>query len=394
MNDQRRLTADAVYRLVDRHESLKTRRFELLPLTGDGAAFTDVQGRGWGSDPTTSPAELADLISSIGTVGQLQPILVEELPDAAGRLVVSGERRLLALRWGSINQPDNPHFRTVATVLVDGPLTEEERRCWQLVENLARADLKPGELAAALMYERCAVLAARLVDAGATVPPSAMAPDDPIERFAALDRVRTDAGHHHLGAPWRDVIQRIGIQLSEHNAQKLVRAFRALPTELSADMDAEEVSLASRLEFAKLLHRGRAEAADEIWAALKERDRPDLLTRAVTEAITHPAAEPIDVVDAAEAFHEAAAEARMASLRGLGGGETTTGGETALPPAVELSDELTTQFRNVAQSLLEALRAGATPSRYDRGSLHLVACELLALLAGEEEDLDGGADAA
>jgi len=106
-----RLPADAVYHLVDRHENLKTRRFELLPLRGDGAAFTDVQGRGWGSDPTTSPAELADLISSIGAVGQLQPILVEELPDAGGRRVVSGERRLLALRWGSINQTRKPALR-------------------------------------------------------------------------------------------------------------------------------------------------------------------------------------------------------------------------------------------------------------------------------------------
>ncbi len=237
-----RLSADAVYRLVDRHESLKTRRFELLPLRGDGAAFTDVQGRGWGGDPTTSPAELADLISSIGAVGQLQPILVEELPNAGGRRVVSGERRLLALRWGSINQADNPHFDNVAAVLVDGPLTEEERRCWQLVENLARAELKPGELAAALMYERCAVLASRLVDVGVDVPPSVMAHDDPIQRFSALDRVRREAGQHSLGAPWREVIQRIRIQLSEHNAQKLVRAFRALPGDLSA-LDAMHANL-------------------------------------------------------------------------------------------------------------------------------------------------------
>jgi len=124
----------------------------------------------------------------------------------------------------------------------------------------------------------------------------------------------------------------------------------------------KEVSLVSRLEFAKL-HRGRADVTDEIWAALKDRERPELLTRAVAEALDHPGAGPADIVDAAEPFHEASADSRTESLRALRGGETTIGGDPAPPIVVDLSDEITTQFRTVAQSLLAALRAGATPSR-------------------------------
>jgi ParB family chromosome partitioning protein len=42
-------------------------------------------------------------------------------------------------------------------------LSEAERQTWQLVENLAREELQPGELAAALMFERCALLTVKLL---------------------------------------------------------------------------------------------------------------------------------------------------------------------------------------------------------------------------------------
>ncbi len=63
-------------------QRLQRRRFELLPLRGAGAVFTQVQARGPGE--STAPAELADLISSIREIGLLQPVLVEELADESG----------------------------------------------------------------------------------------------------------------------------------------------------------------------------------------------------------------------------------------------------------------------------------------------------------------------
>ncbi|WP_267887225.1 ParB/RepB/Spo0J family partition protein [Thermobifida halotolerans] len=69
-----------------------------------------MHGRGPGE--STAPTELADLISSIASVGVLQPVLAEETtsPDDAPALrLVAGERRLRACRWSAVNLPDNSH---------------------------------------------------------------------------------------------------------------------------------------------------------------------------------------------------------------------------------------------------------------------------------------------
>ena len=375
------LSPQAVYRLADRHRRLQTRRFELLPLRGEGAAFTDTQGRGWGTNPTTSPTELVDLISSIAVVGQLQPVLVEELPNETRRMV-SGERRLRAMKWGSVNHPDNEHFTAISAVIVDGPLSDEERRSWQLIENLARTDLQPGELAAALLYERCALLTSRLLLNNVTVPTGIATLDDPIARFDALDKLRRNADLHTIGAPWSEVIARIGIQLSEDKAKKLVTAFRAIPPEISSEMDNDEVSLHSRMEFLKL-HRGRTDAAEGIWAALRNRtgtEPKQLLTRSVTEAFNHPEADPDDLIDAAEAFHQAANASRGRQSEPTRGSKSTGGSELTTPysndTATEISTDHLTQCRTTLNTLLDQLRAGATLNRYDAGSLRLQLSEL------------------
>lgn len=348
-------------------ERLRRRRFECLPLTGPGAVFTEVQGRGPGS--ATAPANLVELISSIASVGVLQPVLVEELPDGQRR-VVAGERRLRAARWGATNHPDNPHFASIPAVVCPGPLSEEERRVWQLVENLAREDLQPGELAAALLYERCAVLVVKLLNAGVAVPRPAATLDDPVERFRALDRLRVDAGLHHLGAPWTEVLRRLGIQMREEKARQLVRAFATLPEELSDQMDAAKVALATRLEYLRL-GRGRAEAAAELWEAVSKRQRPELLAAAVREQLEHPDLEPEEAVDRATELHEAADRARARAQST--GPEDPDGGGLVEP-------EVVAEALVCLRRLLSALRAGAELSRYDAGSLRLFAGELAGAL--------------
>ncbi len=357
--------AEAAYRLAARSQRLQRRRLELLPLTGPDAVFTDVQGRGWGSGATTAPAELEDLISSIATSGLLQPVLVEQLPGGARR-VVSGHRRLLAMRWGAVHLPHNPHFQLLAANVVDGPLTEEEKRTWQLIENLARSDLQPGELAAALLYERCAVLATKLDDEGIPVPDHITSLDDPIARFSQLDRLRRDAGLHDLGAPWEEVLNRLGLQLSAAKAKKLVQAFRALPATLSSEMDEAAVSLASRQHFIRL-HRGHRQAAEEIWAAVRARDQPQLLTRAVTQAHHQTNTPAADLVEAAATYHDTANTARAHTLASKGGGEPS-------PPSVPA--EVVAAVRESHRRLLNHLRAGHALDHYDRGSLCLVMEEL------------------
>jgi ParB family chromosome partitioning protein len=353
----------ALARRLATSEQLRRRRFELLPLAGPGAPFAEVQGRQPGD--STTPAGLADLISSIATVGVLQPILVEELRDDELRLV-SGERRLRAASWGAIHLADNLHFASIPAVICPGPLSEEERRVWQLVENLAREDLRPGELAAALLYERCAVLTAKLLTAGIPVPEHVARLDDPVERFRALDRLRLQGGASRLGAPWLEVLRRLGIQMSEERAKHLVRAFAALPQELSAEMDAAGVALATRMEFLRL-DRGRAAAASQLWEAVKARGRPDLLAAAVRQSLEHPSVDSSKALEAAETLHREANVARARSQRE----ETRVGFPSAEGLGVALE---------ALRVLVAQLRGGAGVGRYEAGSLRLYAEELLELL--------------
>ena len=107
-------TAEAVQQLR-LSPRLRQRRFARLPLRGDGTPFTELQGRVPGD--STTPADLADLISSISTVGVLQPVLVEEIPGRNGGPPTTNASwlnwieceftavRLLHPRWQRLSQP-------------------------------------------------------------------------------------------------------------------------------------------------------------------------------------------------------------------------------------------------------------------------------------------------
>ncbi len=372
----------------------------MLPLRGGGAAYTDVQGRELGDN--TSPAGLADLISSIAQVGVLQAVLVEETqrPDGTTmRLLVAGERRYRAARWGAAHLPGNPHFAEIPAIVCPGPLSEEERRIWQLCENLAREALQPGELAAALLLERCAVLAAHLADAGIPIPDHLLTHPDPATRFRGLDALRGD--EVMLAAPWSLVLDRLGLQLSPRKARQLVAAFRQLPAELSAEMDEQKIALHTRIRFAQL-RRGRADAADEIWAAIKEQQRPELLPAAVTASLAAPQLSAEEVVAAADAVRRDANAARAAKLTHATSQPTacpTTPLEPASRPdnANPQADQPagpavadTTSVLAGLRELLADLRGGAALSEYDAGSLRLLLDELQSLIMSRTTtDIEG-----
>lgn len=361
-------------------DRLRARRLELLPLTGPGAAFTEVQGRQPGE--ATAPAALADLISSIGAVGVLQPILVEEADGR--RLVVAGERRLRAARWGATADPENPHYQSIPAVICPGPLAEEERRVWQLVENLAREDLQPGELGAALLFERCAVMAVKLLAAGVAVPAEVFTWDDPVARYRHLDRLRN--GNPKAAAPWDEVLRRLGIQLSARQARALVAAFTALPPELSSDFDAHKITLTTRQTFLRL-DTGRSAAAEQLWAAVKARGNTRLLAAATAEVLEHPDLDADDAVDLAEQRHLDANAARAARLTrgdddielddGLDGADAAF--EPSASPDVVAAEVVAGALSGLRQ-LLADLRAGAQLAGYEAGSLRLCVDELATLL--------------
>ena len=403
--------------ILHRSVRLRQRRFEMLPLRGAGAPFTEAQAR----NPSDSlpPSELADLISSMSVVGLLEPVLAEEIVvdgKAPTIRLVTGERRLRAMRWGATNRPDNPHFQALPAVVCPGPLSDEERHMWRFVENFAREPLRPGEQAAALLYQRCAILVGKLLKAGKPVPQDVYAIPDPAERFQALEKIRgTD---HSCAAPWAEVLSRLGLQLNERKAGELVRAFRALPRELTEEMDEAAIRLNTRIRFAEL-RNGRAEAAEGIWAALKSSKRLHLLPTAVNVGLEEPGLGPDEIITTAEDRQDAANAGRRAKLARVPGPDETPDTPEDAPesvaspgsrseesadsdvspvaplpppeprvdgqpeahaepeqpkPAVE-AGVVRTALDGVRGLLLE-VRAGKEISRYDRGSLRLVLQEL------------------
>jgi hypothetical protein len=298
--------------ILQRSAKLRQRRFEMLPLRGPGSAFTEPAGRKPGD--ATAPEELSDLISSMSVVGMLEPVLAEEI-TVAGRAptirLVTGERRLRAMRWGALHLPDNPHFAALPAVVCPGPLSDEERHMWRFVENFAREPLRPGEQAAALMYQRCAVLVGKLLRAGKPVPAEVYAIADSVERFKALEKIR--GNDQSCAAPWSEVLTRLGLQLTERKATELVRAFRELPRELTEEMDEAAIRLNTRIRFAEL-RRGREAAASEIWAALKGSSRLHLLPSAVDIGLASPELDSEQIIQAAEDRQDQANAARRAKL--------------------------------------------------------------------------------
>jgi ParB family transcriptional regulator, chromosome partitioning protein len=295
---------------------------------------------------------------------------------------VSGERRLRAIRWGAVHDPDNPQFAALPAVICPGPLSASERRIWQLVENVARQDLQPGELAAALLLERCAIATSKLLAAGRPVPADVPAMEDPVGQWRALEKLRgqdTDCA-----APWIEVLRRLGLQLKPRKARQLVQAFAALPHDISEEMDAAKVALHTRITFVKL-RQGREAAAEEIWAAVKQRGRSDLLPAAIQTCLERPALNAKDALEAAESLHAAANLARSHKLS-----KTATVADGPVSnPALEVNQEVVAGALNALHELLSGLRAGKVLRPYDQGSVRLALVELRTFV--EPEVLRGAA---
>lgn len=419
------MSMSAAVAAVASSPELGRRELRRLPVDGPDAPVTETQGRG--PSEATSAEGLADLASSIATHGLLQPILVEDRNP--GLVVVAGERRFRAFQMAVRARPDAPHLRDgIPAYVVAGPVPEEDRRAWQVAENLCRADLAPGEFGAALLFERCAVLRSKLVDAGIDVPDEDATWPDPVQRWERLERVRVQAEAHHIGAPWPEVIGRLGINLSEAGARKVVRALAALPDGLAEEMDAEGVALSARMDWIRLA-KTRKQAAAELWDAVRNMGRPDLLSLASKAALADPAASTEEAIGRAEAVHESADQnrARLVADRWASTNPTpdpaphtdqsesrpnvqaspvSSGANDHAPlrrdmpqptdtdpaeasvaatvPVTETSDAAIAAL----QALVDELRAGRRPSKYDAGSLRLLAQEVLRYVAGD--DTTGG----
>src|SRR5262249_28817481 len=138
------------------------------------------------------------------------------------------------------------------------------------------------------------------------------------------------------------------------------------PPGLSADMDAHGVSVTARLDAARMA--GHADAAAEIWAAVRDRGRPDLLARAAAARRAAPGISAAGAARRAEALDAAAAAGRSAAR--------------ARSPAGQMTDRAATEALAAAlRGYAALLRAGGYPGEYDGGSLRLLAAEVAGLLA-------------
>lgn len=397
-------TANLMKRLAA-SKRLAARRFTVLPITGPGSISTDLQGRGHDAKGAFTPSDLVELTSSISKIGLINPVLVQQLPDGSYQLV-AGERRLRALRWGAAHDPDNPHFQSVPSVVCPGPLSDADRRTWQLVENLAREDLRPGELGAALLLERCALLVPRLLAAGVSIPSEVFTQDDPVVRWQQLEEAR---GGAKVGAPWDEVIKALGLHLSARKARMLVAAFQSLPPAISSDMDEHAIALTARSVYAKAW-AGRQEAAAELWAAVKEAGRPELLRAASAVLVDDALATPTEALERVEQAAQAANAARSVALRiheenqadlgaikatatdtaralGTGSdgqaGGVLPGNAAHLVPVEVIEGETVTDATDALRALLARLRSGGVLGPIDQGTVRLLAGTLLRALDGE-----------
>lgn len=82
-------------------------------------------------------ADLQTLAQSIRRKGQLQPIRVTPGAEAGRWVVLVGERRWRACKLAGL--------ASIEVKFVEGPITEADRAEEQLMENIARCDLKPAE---------------------------------------------------------------------------------------------------------------------------------------------------------------------------------------------------------------------------------------------------------
>lgn len=96
---------------------------------------------------------LAELAESLKTEGVLTPLRVTPAPESAGYLIVAGERRWRAAGLAGISE--------LPCIILEEQVGEERLRELAILDNLHRADLRPGEEARAVAKLECLGLTQR-----------------------------------------------------------------------------------------------------------------------------------------------------------------------------------------------------------------------------------------
>jgi ParB family chromosome partitioning protein len=287
-------------------------------------------------------------------------MVVEE--EAPGYRLIAGERRLRALRIGRETGRAHPHFRAAPALVFPGPVAEATRRLFQLAENLARRDLRPGEVARGLAAARLALEIERGLQAvrAAGVPLEGM-PTDPEPLRGELLRRLEQAGLEPPRVAWREVLERVGLRMDPARRKAYLRLLK-LPEDVLEAVDEGGLSAHAANQLARL---GSAEAQRELLAAAARCGAPRAVARAAAAIQEDPALTPGEALERALAAHRAADASRQASLRAAREGA--------------LQEEAVEAFARSAKALCRHLEH-ALPTPYQAGTIRLLCQEVLAAL--------------
>lgn len=302
--------------------------------------------------------ELEALAASIDALGLLHPMVVEE--DGGYRLI-AGERRLRALRIGRETGRAHPHFTLAPALVFPGPVTEATRRLFQLAENLARRDLRPGEVARGLAAARLALeIERRLEAARRSGVPLEQMPASPEGLRDELARRLERAGLEPPRVAWREVLERVGLRMDPARRKAYLRLLK-LPEDVLEAVDGGGLSAHAADELARL---SDAEVQRELLAAAARARAPRAVARAAAAMREDPALSPGEALERALETHRAADARRRARLRAQDQG---------------LFEEAVEAFARAAKALLRHLEQ-ASPAPYQAGSIRLLCQEVLAAL--------------
>jgi ParB/RepB/Spo0J family partition protein len=273
------------------------------------------------------PVRVRVLRDSIAQIGLIEPIVVEEVADGRYRLI-AGEYRTRAMRVGLAEQPANPRFQAAAAVVFPaGAMSEPLRRAWQLVENLNRHDLTPGEIARGFRATRAALALQRAEEEARgwdCLPPGYEGAASAAVREAQLRAALAARGLSWPEPSWGEVVAFLGVPLPAGTYARIQRIL-GLPPPVLERCDALGLTRNAAAALAQVAGEDRQLALLEAARAAGD---PSLVTPAAGLLIGEPGMSAGDAVAHVLAARQQAERVRLAQA------VRPAAGEHPLPRAV------------------------------------------------------------
>jgi ParB/RepB/Spo0J family partition protein len=309
--------------------------------------------------------ELEALADSIEALGLLHPLVVEKVDDRYR--LIAGERRLRALRIGRETGRRHDHFVAPPVLVRADRVPDPTRRLLQLAENLARADLRPVEVARGLQGARQALELERLLEAVAQIGrDDETSRRDPEELRRDLTRSLQRAGVSVPRITWEDVLHRVGMRMDPARRKAYLRLLR-LPDDVLDDIDRAGLSVHAADAVSRL---GDASGQRELLRAAAERRAPRAVAQAAAAMISHPELPADEAVEGILQTHREADVSRSRSA----------------PPRVEaeLDEEAVRSFARAAKTLVRELDR-ARPNRFQAETIRLLCSEVAGALPARRQ---------